>query len=135
MDIMERQGELGRNLFQINTTTLRNLAELQRDNVDKYFELNAAYWDKLPDVKDVSEYFELQKDYNETVWNGVKESAQIQADLVKDALEEAGEAVKVAFRPDEEEEAPVQAAKPAKKPAAKRTVKKKTVKAEVKKPV
>ena len=135
MNILERQGELGRSLFQINTGTLRSLAELQKDNVEKYFEMNAAYWDKLPDVKDVSEYLELQRDYNESVWLGVKDSTQVQADLVKDALEEAGEAVKVAFRPDEEEEAPVQAAPRAKKPTAKRRVKKKTVKAEPAKPV
>ena len=112
MSIRDRQADLGKNLFQINANTLRGLAELGRDNVEKYFELNASYWDKLPEVDGLSGFVELQREYNESVWEGVKESAQSQADLLKDALEESGEALKTAFTPDEEEEA---AAKPAKK--------------------
>jgi hypothetical protein len=122
MSIRDRQAELGKNLFQINANTLRGLAELSRDNVEKYFELNASYWDRLPDVEGFSGFMELQRKYNESIWEGVKESAQSQADLFKDAMEESSEALRAAFAPEEEEEV---AAKPTKKkkkakPAAKK---------------
>ena len=111
MSIRDRQSDLGKSLFQINANTLRGLAELQRDNVEKYFELNAAYFDKLPEVEGLSDFVELQREYNETMWNSVKETAQSRADLLKEALEESGEVLKAAFTPEEEEEQ--KAAKPA----------------------
>jgi hypothetical protein len=104
MSIRDRQIELGKNLFQINANTLRGLAELGRDNVEKYFELNASYWEKLPEVGGFTGFVELQREYNESMWEGVKESAQSQADLFKDALEESGDALKAAFAQEEEEE-------------------------------
>jgi hypothetical protein len=115
MNIKDRQIELGKNLFQINANTFRGLAELGRDNVEKYFELNASYWEKLPDVDGFAGYVELQREYNESIWEGVKESAQSQADLLKDALEDSGDVLKAAFVPDEEEEAAEMPAKKKKK--------------------
>jgi hypothetical protein len=128
MSIRDRQADLGKNLFQINANTLRGLAELGRDNVEKYFELSASYFEKLPEVDGLSGFVELQREYNETMWEGVKESAQSQADLLKDALEESGDVLKAAFVPEEEEEA---AAKPAKKKKKAKTAAKK-VEVEVK---
>lgn len=122
MSIRDRQVELGKNLFQINANTLRALAELGRDNVEKYFELNASYWEKLPEVDGLTGFVELQREYNESIWESMKESAQSQADLLKDALEESGDALKAAFTPDEEEEVAAKPAKKAKK--AKSAVKK-----------
>ena len=103
MSIADRQNELGKHLFQINANTLRGIGELQRDSVEKYFELNAAYWEKLADVTDLSGFVELQREFNEEMWNGVKESTQTQADLFKDALEDTGGAFRAAFSTEEEE--------------------------------
>jgi hypothetical protein len=115
MSIRDRQADLGKNLFQINANTLRGLAELGRDNVEKYFELNASFWDRLPEVEGFSGFAELQREYNESVWEGVKESAQSQAELLKEALEESGDALKAAFTPEEEEEVAAESAKTKKK--------------------
>lgn len=122
MSSKDTQTTLGKNLFQINANTLRGMAELQRDNIEKYFELNANYWERIGEVGEFTDFFELQRDYNESMWNGFKESVQSQTGLIKDALEESSGAVKAAFI-KEEEPAPAKAAKKkprkAKKAAAK----------------
>ena len=104
MSILEKQAELGRTLYQINSDAMRAFFEFQRENVEKYLELNRSYADKLPETQGVSEFVALQKDYNETIWNGVKESVQTQAELLKGTLEETGEALKTAFTPAEEDD-------------------------------
>ena len=110
MSIIEKQTELGRTLFQINTSTLREYTSMQRDNIGKYVELNKTYGQKLPEVKSISDFVSLQRDYNESIWNGLKESVSEQATLVKGALEETGTALKTAFSKADEAEVEAEAA-------------------------
>ena len=120
MSIIEKQVELGRTLFQINMSTTRSFFEIQRDNVEKYIELNRSYADSLPEVKGVGDFISLQRDYSESLWSGFRESVQVQTDLVKEALEDSGVAVKSAFVSEsdaeevkaEEAVEPVKTAKP-----------------------
>lgn len=100
MTIIERQAELGRSLFQINADTLRGFFEAQRDNTQKYFELNRSYVGKLPEVRDIGSYMAMQRDYNESLWSGIRSSVESQTALLKEALEETGSALKKAFDPD-----------------------------------
>ncbi|MCB1644047.1 MAG: phasin family protein [Pseudomonadales bacterium] len=102
MNIIERQTELGKSLYEINTQTLKEFANLQKANIEKYIELNKAFGEKLPEVKDLTAFFELQKEYGETLATNVKESFKSQSDLFKSAFEETQEAVKIAFAPEAE---------------------------------
>jgi len=117
MNIIEKQTELGRTLFQINTNTLREYAQMQRENMERYFELNKSYTEKLPEVRDLGTFIELQREYNETLWGGVRETVKDQTELFKTAMEDTGSALKVAFVAETEEEAP----KPKAKAKAKKT--------------
>ncbi len=43
MSVLERQVNLGRELFEINTGTVRRLVELQTESFQKYFETNQEF--------------------------------------------------------------------------------------------
>jgi len=112
MNIIEKQTELGRTLFQINTNTVREYAQMQRENVEKYFELNRSYTEKLPEIRDMGSFMELQREYNETLWNGVRESVKGQTELLKTAMEDTGKAFQEVFQGEEQvEETPAPKAK------------------------
>lgn len=121
MNIIERQTQLGRSLYEINTSTLSEIAELSRKNVEQYFALNQSFGEKLPEVKDVSTFFELQRVYGETLWNGAREAIEAQNAILQNAFGETRDAVTSAF--SQEEEAEVKA--PAKKATAKKAAAKK----------
>ena len=97
MTILQKQADLGRTIFEINQNTVQELTRLGQENIKGYFELNSNFSKKLPEVSDITSFVELQREYSETLWNGVKEATRVQADVVKSAVEETGEAVRNVF--------------------------------------
>ena len=97
MTIIEKQTQLGRSLFQINTSTLRELASLQRENFGKYVQLNQEFGKKLPEVDSVSSFLSLQREYNETLWSGMRSAMNSQSQVLKAAVEETGAAFTSAY--------------------------------------
>ena len=116
MTTLEKQAALGRELFDLNTGTLRRLAELQTNGVRQYFETNRAFAEKLPGIKDVSTFMELQREYGEAVWKGFTEGLKANGEVLQEAAESAGELLRSTFVADEPK-AP-KAAKKTSKPAA-----------------
>jgi hypothetical protein len=96
-NIIERQADFGRTLFEINQHTLQELAQSTQSNFKKYFEMNTEFGQKLPEVKDVTSFVELQREYGETLWGNVREATQTQSEILKSAVEETGEAVRKVF--------------------------------------
>ena len=94
MSILERQADFGRTLFEINQNTFQELSQGAQKNFTKYFELNSEFSQKLPDVRDVTTFMELQREYGETVWSNVREATLSQAEILKSAIEETGNAVR-----------------------------------------
>ena len=101
MNFIEKQAELGRTLFEINQNTLTELVKTSQENFRKYFELNNEFGQRLPEVKDIATFTELQREYGETLWNGVREATQTQTEILKSAVEETGEAVRKVMTPAE----------------------------------
>ncbi len=97
MNMLQKQVEMGRALFEINQNTFQELARSSQDNVKKYLELNSDFSKRLPEVTDISSFVELQREYNETLWTGIKDSTKGQVDVLKTAAEESGQAVRKAF--------------------------------------
>lgn len=120
MNIIERQNELGRSLFEINTNTLKELVSLQRENVEKYFETNRNFGERLPEVKSLSDFLNLQREYGETLWSNTREAVESQNEIFKSAFQDTAEAMKAAFSPEEEAEAPKQKTKTKAKPKTKK---------------
>lgn len=100
MSMIQKQAELGRTLFELNIKTMQDLFATQQEQVRKYVELNTNFGSKLPEVRDVTSFMELQREYGETLWNNVRESGQTQVDILRAAVEKAGEAVRTSFTPE-----------------------------------
>ena len=128
MNIIERQRELGKSLYDINVNALKEFAALQRENIEQYLETNRAFGEKLPAVKDVSGFVELQREYGASLWSNVKHSFENQNELFRTAIEETREALKQAFSTQTGKEKPVTKAAPKAKarPKAKTKAKAKT---------
>ncbi len=121
MSIIERQSDLGRSIVEINTNTLSELFTLQRENFEKYFSTNRSFGEKLPEVKDVSGFISLQREYGETLWGNVRDAVETQNGIVRGAFEEVRVAFEKAYKTEEVVEETVEevVTKPASKAKAK----------------
>jgi len=110
MSIIERQGNLTKSLYEINSAALREYATLQQATFQKYVELNRSYFEKLPELREVASFVELQQEYGQSLWNGVQESARDQGEIVKGVFENTRDALKTAFNTEAQSEVEVAAA-------------------------
>ncbi len=97
MNVFETQAKLGRELFEVNTSTVRKLVELGGEELRKVWELNQEFAQKLPEVRDISTFVELQREYGQTVWDGVKTAVQSRGEIVKDAAEQTSGLIRNVF--------------------------------------
>jgi len=121
MNIIEKQSELTKSLYEINTSTVKELATLQRENLEKYFETNRSFGERLPEIKNVSDFLALQREYGETLVTNAREAIETQNEIVRGAVEETTEAFRAAFTFESESTKPApkkKAKAKAKKPAA-----------------
>lgn len=118
MSFMEKQAELGKSLYEINQSTFSNIVELSRKNIEQYIETNKAFGEKLPEVREVSTFFSLQREYGETLWNNAREAVEAQNEILTGAFNETREVVQSAFTTAEEPAPKKASAKKAKAEAA-----------------
>ena len=97
MNILQKQTEFGRSVFEISQNAFQDLARIQQDNLKNHFDLNNDFSQKLTDVQDVAGFVELQRDYSQSLWNGVKKTTKGQAEILRTAIEETGEAVRKVY--------------------------------------
>ncbi len=99
MSIIEKQTTLGKSLFQINTQAVTELAELQRKNMEQFFSTNRDFGERMPEVRELSSFLSLQREYGGTLWSNAKEALTGQNAIFQNAFAEARGALKVAFTP------------------------------------
>ena len=105
MNVIENQMKLGRELFEINTTVARRMTEITGEGIKQLFETNQEFAQKLTEVRDVTSFMELQREYGKSIYGGVSERMQSRGEVLKEAVERGSEVVRGAF--STEEEAPV----------------------------
>lgn len=113
MSRLEKGAQLGRELFDLNTSTWTKIVELGNENFKKYVELNQSFVTKLPEVSDISSFVELQRSYSQDLWEGVQSDMKARGEIVRDAVEQTGGLVRGVFSDDASEgseEAVVEAA-------------------------
>ena len=110
MSVIENQMQLGRELFEINTNIARRMTEITGEGIKQYFETNQDFAKRLAEVRDVTAFVELQRDYGQNLYNGVTERLQSRGEVLKEAVERGGEAVRTAFNQAEEAETVVEEA-------------------------
>ena len=93
----EKQANLGRELFELNADTVRRITELSSENFKKYMELNQDFAQKLPEVSDISTFVELQREYGQTLWEGVREDLSARGSIVREAVEQTGGLIRGVF--------------------------------------
>lgn len=102
MNIIQKQADFGRTIFEINQNAISELVKVGQENIQKYVELNSTFGKRLPEVRDVTSFVELQKEYGETLWADIKSATQTQAGIYKSAIEETGAAVRKVFTTEAE---------------------------------
>jgi hypothetical protein len=110
MNVIERQTELTKSLYSINSAALKEFASQQKANVEKYMETNKSFGEKLPEIKGVTEFFSLQREYGESLWANAKTAFEIQNELVKGTFEETRDAFKAALTTEDTLDEKVEAA-------------------------
>ena len=104
MSILEKQMKLGRDLFEINTGVVRQMVELQANGVRQYFETNQEYVSKLPEVRDVSSFVQIQRGYGQALWSDAQSNLRTGGSVLKSAVENTGTALREAFTASPEAE-------------------------------
>ena len=110
MNYFEKQMQLGRELMELNAEWFRKIAEYDVDNVRKFMEFNQDFAGRLPEVRDVQSFVDLQREYGERLWEGTQEAVKGRGELLREAVEEGGEALRKAFSQEDAEEEVQQAA-------------------------
>ena len=101
MSILEKQSTLGKSLFEINNSTVKELISLQRDNIQQYFDTNRDFGSRITEVTGITDFVGLQREYGQTLWNNAKGAVEAQNEIVKDAFMSSRDAVKTAFTAEE----------------------------------
>ena len=102
MSLIENQMKMGRELFEINTHVARRMTEIAGEGIKAYFETNQEFGQRLTEVRDVTSFVELQREYGQTLYSGVTERLQTRGEVLKEAVERGSEVVRGAFNPDAE---------------------------------
>ncbi|MEM1435611.1 MAG: phasin family protein [Pseudomonadota bacterium] len=97
MSIIDRQMQLGRDLFELNTSTARRLFEVQTSGMRQYFETNEEFAKRLPEIRDVSSFVELQREYGQTLWSDMQSNLRENGSVLREAVEHTGKAIRTAF--------------------------------------
>lgn len=97
MSVIENQMKLGRELFEINTHVARRMTEITGEGFKQYFETNQEFLKRMAEIRDVSSFVEMQREYGTTLYNGMTERLQTRGEVLKEAVERSGEAVREAF--------------------------------------
>jgi hypothetical protein len=97
MNAFEKTSKAGRDLFEINADTLRKITELGAENFKKYLELNQDYIQKLPEVREIGAFVELQREYGQTLWQGIQEDAKARGEILRTAVEQTGVVLRGVF--------------------------------------
>ena len=79
----------------------QKIAEFDAANVQKYVEFNQSFAARLPEVRDIQGFADLQREYGETLWNNTQEAFQARAEMVREATEAATDVVRSAWSTEE----------------------------------
>ena len=121
MNMIERQTELGKSLYEININVVRSFVRVQRENIKKYIETSREFGSRIPELNGVRSAIELQYEYNATLWRNAMAALEAQNELVISTTSETREALMSVYSPVRTEV--VEAPKPKAKPKLKARVK------------
>lgn len=117
MNPFEQQMKLGRELMDLNTEWFRKLAEFDSKNFSSYIQFNQDFAGRLPEVKDIQGFIELQREYGKQLWNNTQEALKTRGDMQREAFKANNDIIRQAFTSESRNKAKAEA-KPRAKQAA-----------------
>ena len=111
MSTFDKQIQLGRDLVELNNEWFRKIVEFDRKSFTDYVQFNQDFASRLPEVKDIQSFAELQREYGQQLWSSAQEALKSRGELLQDAFKANGEVIRQAFGAEQE------------KPQARRTAK------------
>jgi len=97
MSVINKVGQVGRDLMEINVETLRKFADLGADNLRKYIDLNQDYFQKLPTIREFGALVELQRHYGKGLWDSLQSDVRTRGDILKNAVARSSSVVRGAM--------------------------------------
>lgn len=88
MSVFEKSVELGKNLFEINRKTTRDILAIQVGGVRRYIETNVNAVKNVPSIKSFPAFAEAQRTYSSTLIAGVQSDLLAGREVVKEAVED-----------------------------------------------
>ncbi len=101
MNVLERQADVGRQLFEVNTSWWRKLAEFDSETFRRYVEFNQDFAKRLTEVKDLQSFAELQREYGQSLWSGAQDVLKERNEMLRDVAEANGELLRGMFSTEE----------------------------------
>ena len=106
MNPVGQQMKLAREQMELNAKWFRKLVEFDSGKLGDYVRLNQDFAGKLPEVRDIQDFMELQREYGEQLWSGTQEALKARGELLRDAFNANGETLRNAFAPQQEKASP-----------------------------
>ncbi len=97
MNPFEQQMKLARNLMELNTEWFRKLAEFDSKNFSSYIQFNQDFAGKLPEVKDIQGFAELQREYGKQLWDNTRAALKSRVEMQREAFEANSEIIRKAY--------------------------------------
>jgi hydroxymethylpyrimidine/phosphomethylpyrimidine kinase len=66
-------------------------------------ELNQDYLQKLPEIRELGAFVELQREYSESLWKGMQQDLKARGEILREAVEGTGGVFRSAFTSAAEE--------------------------------
>lgn len=120
MSMYEKPLQAGKELFEINRNTVKEIVAIQVGGVRRYVETNQQFFRKVPSFRNLRAVIDAQRDYSTTLVSGAREDFQAGTEVVRDAFQDARAVVASVASPSMPEPKKPAARKTARKPATRK---------------
>ena len=86
MSVIDKSVQLGKDLFEINRKTAREIVAIQIGGVRRYIETNVGALRQVGEIRSLPAFAEAQKTYNATLLAGVQSDLLAGREVVKEAV-------------------------------------------------
>ena len=93
MSVIEKSVQLGKELFEINRKTTREMVAIQVGGVRRYIETNVDALRNASSIRSIPAFADASRQYNATLLAGVRSDLLAGRDVVKDAVADTRSAI------------------------------------------
>jgi predicted flap endonuclease-1-like 5' DNA nuclease len=91
MDLMQQPAHIARQLVEINLNTMNKMFQLTGNGIKQLMELTADYLQRLSQPEGMQDLLQIQRNYGQTLANGIREDLQERGELLRGAFKQTTE--------------------------------------------